>query len=127
MSELGGTRHQQHPYPGARRPFLQARPTMLYGALEDEAPFQSVRCFVEYEDYTLLRLHHTGIAMSAPFGVRGDHPRTGVPDRDGVLHRCTGDRHGPGRRPGDRQWPAADPPTVGRGAGPPTATSSRPT
>ena len=30
--------------------------TILYGALEDEAPFQSVRRFVEYEDYTLLRL-----------------------------------------------------------------------
>jgi hypothetical protein len=27
--------------------------TILYGALEDEAPFQSVRRFVEYEDYTM--------------------------------------------------------------------------
>jgi tRNA A-37 threonylcarbamoyl transferase component Bud32/membrane-associated phospholipid phosphatase len=42
--------------------------TILYGALEDEAPFQSVRRFVEYEDYTLLRLHHVGIAVPAPFG-----------------------------------------------------------
>jgi tRNA A-37 threonylcarbamoyl transferase component Bud32/uncharacterized membrane protein len=42
--------------------------TILYGALEDEAPFQSVRRFVEYEDYTLLRLHGAGIAVPAPFG-----------------------------------------------------------
>jgi len=43
--------------------------TILYGALEDEAPFQSVRRFVEYEDYTLLRLHHVGIPTPAPFGI----------------------------------------------------------
>jgi tRNA A-37 threonylcarbamoyl transferase component Bud32/membrane-associated phospholipid phosphatase len=42
--------------------------TILYGALEDEAPFQSVRRFVEYEDYTLLRLHDAGIPVPAPFG-----------------------------------------------------------
>jgi tRNA A-37 threonylcarbamoyl transferase component Bud32 len=42
--------------------------TMLYGALEDEAPFQSVRRFVEYEDYTLLRLTHVGIPTPAPYG-----------------------------------------------------------
>jgi membrane-associated phospholipid phosphatase/tRNA A-37 threonylcarbamoyl transferase component Bud32 len=42
--------------------------TILYGALEDEAPFQSVRRFVEYEDYTLLRMHHGGIPVPAPFG-----------------------------------------------------------
>jgi tRNA A-37 threonylcarbamoyl transferase component Bud32/membrane-associated phospholipid phosphatase len=43
--------------------------TMLYGALEDEAPFQSVRRFVEYEDYTLLRLAGMGIPAPAPFGI----------------------------------------------------------
>jgi serine/threonine-protein kinase RIO1 len=43
--------------------------TILYGALEDEAPFQSVRRFVEYEDYTLLRLTHVGIPAPAPFGI----------------------------------------------------------
>jgi tRNA A-37 threonylcarbamoyl transferase component Bud32 len=42
--------------------------TILYGALEDEAPFQSVRRFVEYEDYTLLLLHHAGIPTPAPYG-----------------------------------------------------------
>jgi tRNA A-37 threonylcarbamoyl transferase component Bud32 len=43
--------------------------TILYGALEDEAPFKSVRRFVEYEDYTLLRLHHTGVRTPVPFGI----------------------------------------------------------
>jgi tRNA A-37 threonylcarbamoyl transferase component Bud32 len=42
---------------------------ILYGALEDEAPFQSVRRFVEYEDYTLLRLQHMGIPVPAPYGI----------------------------------------------------------
>src|SRR6266487_2252729 len=42
--------------------------TILYGALEDEAPFQSVRRFVEYEDYTLLLLNHVGIPTPTPFG-----------------------------------------------------------
>jgi tRNA A-37 threonylcarbamoyl transferase component Bud32 len=43
--------------------------TILYGALEDEAPFQTVRRFVEYEDYTLLRLGQVGIPTPAPFGI----------------------------------------------------------
>jgi tRNA A-37 threonylcarbamoyl transferase component Bud32/membrane-associated phospholipid phosphatase len=41
---------------------------ILYGALEDEAPFQSVRRFVEYEDYTLLLLTRVGIPVPTPFG-----------------------------------------------------------
>src|SRR5205807_7302522 len=43
--------------------------TILYGALEDEAPFQSVRRFVEYEDYILLLLDHAGIPTPAPYGI----------------------------------------------------------
>jgi tRNA A-37 threonylcarbamoyl transferase component Bud32 len=42
--------------------------TILYGALEDEAPFQSVRRFVEYEDYTLLLLNRLGVRTPLPFG-----------------------------------------------------------
>jgi tRNA A-37 threonylcarbamoyl transferase component Bud32/membrane-associated phospholipid phosphatase len=41
---------------------------ILYGALEDEAPFQSVRRFVEYEDYTLLLLRHLGLPTPMPYG-----------------------------------------------------------
>jgi tRNA A-37 threonylcarbamoyl transferase component Bud32 len=42
---------------------------ILYGALEDETPFQSVRRFVEYEDYTLLMLHHLGLPSPRPCGI----------------------------------------------------------
>jgi tRNA A-37 threonylcarbamoyl transferase component Bud32 len=42
--------------------------TILYGALEDEAPFQTVRRFVEYEDYTLLLLNRLGVPTPEPFG-----------------------------------------------------------
>jgi tRNA A-37 threonylcarbamoyl transferase component Bud32 len=41
---------------------------ILYGALEDEAPFQTVRRFVEYEDYTLLLFNRVGIPTPAPYG-----------------------------------------------------------
>jgi membrane-associated phospholipid phosphatase/tRNA A-37 threonylcarbamoyl transferase component Bud32 len=43
--------------------------TILYGALEDEKPFQSVRRFVEYEDYTLRLLHELGIPVPLPYGI----------------------------------------------------------
>jgi membrane-associated phospholipid phosphatase/tRNA A-37 threonylcarbamoyl transferase component Bud32 len=43
--------------------------TILYGALEDEKPFQSVRRFVEYEDYTLRLLHDLGIPVPRPYGI----------------------------------------------------------
>jgi membrane-associated phospholipid phosphatase/tRNA A-37 threonylcarbamoyl transferase component Bud32 len=43
--------------------------TILYGALEDEKPFQSVRRFVEYEDYTLRLLHDLGNPVPRPYGI----------------------------------------------------------
>jgi membrane-associated phospholipid phosphatase/tRNA A-37 threonylcarbamoyl transferase component Bud32 len=43
--------------------------TILYGALEDEKPFQSVRRFVEYEDYTLRLLHELGFPVPRPYGI----------------------------------------------------------
>jgi membrane-associated phospholipid phosphatase len=43
--------------------------TVLYGSLEDEASFQSVRRFVEYEDYTLRLLTDEGIAVPTPQGI----------------------------------------------------------
>jgi tRNA A-37 threonylcarbamoyl transferase component Bud32/membrane-associated phospholipid phosphatase len=43
--------------------------TILYGRLEDETPFQTVRRFVEYEDYTLRLLHEEGLPGPKPFGV----------------------------------------------------------
>jgi tRNA A-37 threonylcarbamoyl transferase component Bud32 len=43
--------------------------TILYGALEDETSFQSVRRFVEYEDYTLRLMADLGLAVPRPYGV----------------------------------------------------------
>ena len=43
--------------------------TMLYGRLEDETPFQTVRRFVEYEDYTLRMLGEYGFPTPAPLGI----------------------------------------------------------
>jgi membrane-associated phospholipid phosphatase len=43
--------------------------SMLYGALEDETPFKTVRRFVEYEDYALRLLGEYGFSTPAPLGV----------------------------------------------------------
>jgi tRNA A-37 threonylcarbamoyl transferase component Bud32 len=43
--------------------------TILYGALEDEARFTSVRRFVEYEDYALRLLKDLDLPSPTPYGV----------------------------------------------------------
>ncbi len=43
--------------------------TILYGRLEDEAPFQSVRRLVQYEDYALRVMRDAGIPTAAPLGI----------------------------------------------------------
>ena len=43
--------------------------SILYGSLEDETPFKTVRRFVEYEDYTLRMLGEYGFPTPAPLGV----------------------------------------------------------
>ena len=43
--------------------------TMLYGRLEDETPFGTVRRFVEYEDYTLRTLGDYGFPTPEPLGI----------------------------------------------------------
>jgi tRNA A-37 threonylcarbamoyl transferase component Bud32 len=43
--------------------------TILYGALEDESPFQTVRRFVEYEDYTLRLLQDEGLPTPEAYGI----------------------------------------------------------
>jgi tRNA A-37 threonylcarbamoyl transferase component Bud32 len=43
--------------------------TLLYGRLEDEVPFGSVRRLVEYEDYALRLLDDVGIRVAHPYGV----------------------------------------------------------
>lgn len=42
--------------------------TILYGALEDERSFNSVRRMVEYEDYMLRYLRDSGVRAAEPFG-----------------------------------------------------------
>ncbi len=42
--------------------------TILYGALEDEVRFSSVRRLVEYEDYMLLRMKQAGVPSAEPYG-----------------------------------------------------------
>jgi serine/threonine-protein kinase RIO1/membrane-associated phospholipid phosphatase len=42
---------------------------ILYGALEDETPFGTVRRFVEYEDYTLRLMQDFGLPTPEPLGV----------------------------------------------------------
>lgn len=43
--------------------------TILYGQLEDEAPFGSVRRLIDYEDYALRLLDDDGIRVAKSYGV----------------------------------------------------------
>jgi tRNA A-37 threonylcarbamoyl transferase component Bud32 len=41
----------------------------LYGSLEDESPFKTVRRLVTYEDYALRLLHDIGVRTARPYGI----------------------------------------------------------
>jgi len=43
--------------------------TLLYGRLEDEQPFHSVRRLVQYEDYVLRVLSDAGLPVAHPMGI----------------------------------------------------------
>ncbi len=43
--------------------------TILYGSLEDEHPFQTVRRLAEYEDYALRLLEDVGVRTARPCGI----------------------------------------------------------
>jgi tRNA A-37 threonylcarbamoyl transferase component Bud32 len=43
--------------------------TILYGALEDEHPFSSVRQLTQYEDYALRLLRDSGVRTATPYGI----------------------------------------------------------
>ena len=43
--------------------------TILYGSLEDESPFKTVRRLVTYEDYILRLLQDVGVRTASPHGV----------------------------------------------------------
>ena len=42
---------------------------ILYGRLEDEAPSESVRRLVEYEDYAFRLLRDAGVPTATPYGI----------------------------------------------------------
>jgi tRNA A-37 threonylcarbamoyl transferase component Bud32 len=42
---------------------------ILYGSLEDETSFQTVRRFVQYEDYTLRLMKDVKLPVPAPYGI----------------------------------------------------------
>jgi tRNA A-37 threonylcarbamoyl transferase component Bud32/membrane-associated phospholipid phosphatase len=43
--------------------------TILYGRLEDETPFQSVRRLVQFEDYALRVMRDAGVPTASPVGI----------------------------------------------------------
>jgi tRNA A-37 threonylcarbamoyl transferase component Bud32/membrane-associated phospholipid phosphatase len=43
--------------------------TLLYGRLEDEKAFNTVRRLVQYEDYVLRLLYDTGLPVPRPYGI----------------------------------------------------------
>ena len=43
--------------------------TLLYGRLEDEKPFNTVRRLVQQEDYALRLMHGVGVRSPEPFGI----------------------------------------------------------
>jgi membrane-associated phospholipid phosphatase len=43
--------------------------TLLYGSLEDESPFKTVRRLVTYEDYALRLLQDIGVRTARPYGI----------------------------------------------------------
>ena len=66
--------------------------TILYGTLEDENPFQTVRRLTEYEDYTLRLLHDVGIRTARSYGIVEITPGARVHARHRVLRRRRRDR-----------------------------------
>ena len=43
--------------------------SILYGSLEDEVPYKSVRRLVEYEDYAVRLVREAGVRTARPYGI----------------------------------------------------------
>ena len=99
---------------------------MLYGRLEDETPFKTVRRFVEYEDYTLRLLGEYGFPTPAALGIVEI-----TPEREYLIAMEFFDG---AEEIGDAdideqvidEGLADDPADVGRGAGPPRHQAGEP-
>ena len=50
---------------------------LLYGRLEDEKPFHTVRRLVQQEDYMLYKMHAGGLPTPRPYRLRGKSPPSG--------------------------------------------------
>ena len=96
-------------------------------ALEDEAPFQSVRRLVEYEDYTLRLLRDAGIPTAAPPTASSRSPpsaSTCSSPSSSTARQEIGDAEVDDD--GDRPGPGGRPPAVGRRPGPPRHQAGQP-
>ena len=100
--------------------------TILYGSLEDESPFKTVRRLVTYEDYALRLLQDIGVRTARPYGVVEI-----TPEREyllvteffkGAVEIGEADVDDDGDRPGA----AADPHAVGRRDRPPRHQAGQP-
>ena len=100
--------------------------TILYGSLEDEHPFQTVRRLAEYEDYALRLLQDIGIGVARPYGIVEITPEREyllvTEFFDGAVEIGDADV---GDQP-DRPGAAADPQPVGRGDRPPRHQAGQP-
>ena len=99
---------------------------LLYGRLEDEKPFNTVRRLVQQEDYALRLCRDAGLPTPRPYGVVEL-----TPEREYLLVTeffAGAVELGEAEvdRPGDRRRPSRSSASSGR-PGWPTATSSRPT
>jgi hypothetical protein len=92
---------------------------LLYGRLEDEKPFNTVRRLVQQEDYALSLMQRAGLPSPTPLRLRRAHPRTGIPAGHRVLRRRHRAGRGRGRRADHRRRSTDHPPAVGRRPGPP--------
>ena len=72
---------------------------LLYGRLEDEKPFNTVRRLVQQEDYALSLMQRAGLPSPSPVRLRRADPRAGVPAGHRVLRRRGRAGRGRGRRP----------------------------
>ena len=60
---------------------------LLYGRLEDEKPFNTVRRLVQQEDYALSLMQRAGLPSPAPFGFVELTPERGWAGQPGPLHQ----------------------------------------
>ena len=101
--------------------------TLLYGRLEDEKPFNTVRRLVQQEDYALRLMHGAGVRSPEPFGIVEITPEREYLVVTEFFDDATGARRpGAGRRPHHRRRPADHPPPLGRRPGPPRHQAGQP-